>query len=154
MATGPTSPDKPPFDKLIVRVPSDLLKRELGLRREGKKEVLNPTFTKLPSVLSCALRCDVEKLGDYIGLPPQKVSDVITAADGDREKQIHYLLLAWVELCGEKATVEALLRALYDADDTRTIQEVAKGMSDPGEGVYWVCAGSVSVPANGRGVSP
>ena len=95
--------------------------------------VLNPTLTKLPSALSRVLRCDVEKLGGYIGLPPQRVSDVISAADGDRERQIHYLLLAWVEVRRRRATVEALLRALYDADETTAIEEVAKGMSTSGQ---------------------
>ena len=132
MAACIASPTKPPFENQISGVPKYVLQRKLGLR-EGQTVVLNPTLTKLPSALSRVLRCDVEKLGGYIGLPPQRVSDVISAADGDRESQIHYLLLAWVEVRRRRATVEALLRALYDADETTAIEEVAKGMSTSGQ---------------------
>ena len=99
--------------------------------------VLNPTLTELPSALSRAISCDVEKLGGYIGLPPQRVSEVISAADGDRERQIHYLLLAWVEVRRRRTTVEALLKALYEADElTTAIEEVAKRMSSSGQRRY------------------
>lgn len=137
---GPTSPDKPPFDKLIDRVPSDVRERGLGRQREGQDAVLNPTFIQLPSVLSSALYCGIEKLGECIGLSPQQVSDVISAADRDREGQIRYLLTTWAELRGEKATVEALMKGLYDADDTRTIDEVVEWMNTPGQAVCTVNA--------------
>ena len=135
MAAAPTGSDKPPFDNLIARVPIGLLKQALGLEQEGQKVVLNPTFIWLLSVLSRALYYGLEKLGASIGLESQQVSDVISAADGDREEQIHYLLLAWVERRGEEATVEALLRGLYDADDTKAIEEVVERMSTPGQGM-------------------
>ena len=136
MAAAPTSSDKPPFDILIDRVSNDLLKQALG-RREGQKVVLNTSFFQLPSVLSRALYCGLEKLGSCIGIKSQRVSDIISAADGDREGQIRYLLLAWVEGCGEEATVEALLRGLYDADDTKAIGDVAEWMNAPGQVVCY-----------------
>lgn len=139
MAGGPISPDKPPFDKLIDRVPSGLRERGLGLQGEGQSVVLNPTFIQLPSVLSRALYCGIEKLGSCIGLPPQQVSDVISAADGDREGQTRFLLTTWAELRREKATVEALMKGLYDADDTRTIEEVVQWMKTPGQGLCCQC---------------
>lgn len=129
MAAALTDSHKPPFDNLIVRVPTELRKQRLGLQQEGQKAVLNPTYVELPSLLSRALHCDPEMLGACVGLKSHRVSYIISTADGEKEKQIHNLLLAWVELCGEEATVEALLRRLYDAEHTTTIEEVVEWLN-------------------------
>ena len=120
MDASPLSPEKPPFDKLVAKVPRDLLQKPLGVQ-EG---------TLTASTVKKELRCDAEKLAIKLGLQPSRVSELIDAAEGDRKQQIGSILLGWVEDAGDRATVEALLRALYDTDETKTLERVVNNLGE------------------------
>ena len=127
------SQDKPPLDQLVNSVSPALLRQPVGVRRkEAQKFSFEPSVAKFRAVLKAELGCDLDKFGTVLGLSTARVCELMSAADGDRGKQIDYLLLAWVELLGEQATVEAVLRALYAADDARAVENVAKELSDSG----------------------
>lgn len=130
MATGK---DKRPFDQLVSRIPRDLLGQPVGLRlKEAQKYSFNPALEKFRSALKGGPQSNLDEFGTLLGLSTARVSEVMAAADEDRGKQIDYLLLAWVELLEEKATVEAVLRALYAADDTQVVEHLAKELTDTG----------------------
>ena len=128
-----TGEDKPPFDQLVGSVSPALLRQEVGVRlNEAQKFTFAQAAAKFRAVLKNELQCDLEKFGSFLGLPTARVCEVVSAADGDREKQIDFLLLAWAESLREGATVEEVLRALYAADDTRAVENISKELSDSG----------------------
>lgn len=130
MATGK---DKRPFDQLVSRIPRDLLGQQVGLRlKEAQKYSFNPALEKFRSALKDGPHSHLDRFGALLGLSTARVNEVMAAADEDRGKQMDYLLLAWVELFEKKATVEAVLRALYAADDTQVVEHLAKELTDTG----------------------
>jgi hypothetical protein len=132
MATG-SGGEKPPFDQLVSSVSPTVLRQEVGVRqKEAQKFTFAPSASKFRSVLKNELQCDLEKFGSFLGLPTARVCAVVSAADEDREKQIDYLLLAWVESLRERATIEEALRALYAADDTTAVENISNELSDSG----------------------
>ena len=125
--------DKPPFDQLVNSVPSTVMRQLVGSRQsEGQKFAFHPEVKKLRLALKTKLQCDLDKFGSSLGLPAARVSELLSAADGDQGKQVDYLMLAWVESSGERATVEEVLRAIYAADDTRALENIADELSDSG----------------------
>ena len=132
------SPDKQPFDRLISPIPKDLLSREIGFLGEGQLIVQNDTLSRLPPLLLSALPCSLVEFGETLELSPQTTEDAILFAEGDKLGQINQLLLAWVGQRGEATTVEKLLKALYDADDSKTVEKVAKSISAPGKAIILI----------------
>jgi hypothetical protein len=131
MACG--SQDKPPFDQLVASLSPMLLGQRVGTRAgEGQKFIFDPASKKFRSLLKAALQCELAKFGECLGLSSARVEDLMSAAEGDREKQIDYVLLAWVELRGEGATLDGALRALYSADDTQSLEIMARELNDSG----------------------
>ena len=125
--------EKRPFDRLVDNVSPDLLQRPLGRRQEGAQGfTFDRDMAKIRLAVKSGLHCDLDKFGTSLGLSAKRVSELISAGEGDRGKQIDYILLAWVESLGEQATLEALLRTLYAADDTRAVESVAKTMGESG----------------------
>jgi hypothetical protein len=110
-----------------------LLGQRVGTRAgEGQKFIFDPASKKFRSLLKAALQCELAKFGECLGLSSARVEDLMSAAEGDREKQIDYVLLAWVELRGEGATLDGALRALYSADDTQSLEIMARELNDSG----------------------
>ena len=131
MACG--SQDKPPFDQLVASLSPMFLGQRVGTRAgEGQKFIFDPASKKFRSLLKAALQCELAKFGEFLGLSSARVEDLMSAAEGDREKQIDYVLLAWVELRGEGATLDGALRALYSADDTQSLEIMARELKDSG----------------------
>lgn len=129
-----SSPEKLPFDKLVAKAPKDLLRRRLGAQKEGTlKIVFDASLSKIPSTVKQELRCHSEKFGSTLGLQPSRISDLIGAAEGDRRQQIGSILLGWVEDAGDGATVEALLKALYDVDEAKTVERVVDQLCELGK---------------------
>ena len=132
MATSVGREDKPPFDQLVNSVSPAIMRQLVGSRQEGQKFAFHSAAKKFRSAVKAKLNCDLDKFGSVLGLPAARVSELLSAADGDREKQIDYLVLAWVESSGESATVEEVLRAVYAADDTRALEDIANELSATG----------------------
>lgn len=127
------SQEKPPFDNLVESMSPVLLAQMVGVHiEEGRNFTFDPAAKKFRSLLKEELRCELAKFGSCLGLSTARVEEVMSAAEGDREKQIDYVLLAWVELCGETATFGGALKALYAADDTQTLEMVVRELSDSG----------------------
>ena len=125
--------DKPPFDQLVHPVSRALLQQAVGVRsQEGKFSFPHPGAAQFRRFIRDELCCDLYKFGDYLGLSAARVSELLSAAEGDREKQIDYILLAWVESNGERATIEEVFRAIYAADDTQAIENIVKKLGDSG----------------------
>ena len=133
--------EKPPFDQLVGSMSSMLLGQRVGVRaQEGQKFTFDPATKKFRSLLKAELQCEPAKFGECLGLSTARVEEVLSAAEGDQEKQIDYVLLAWVELCGEQgATFEGALRALYAADDTHALEIMARELNDSGIVLCFFC---------------
>ena len=129
MATGH---DKPPFDLLVSSLSPALLRQPVGVRLQESQRFSFVFDPKFRVVLRTELRCDLERFGSSLGLSTARVGELMSAADGDRGKQIDFLLLAWVESDGERATFEEALRAVYTADDTQAVEIIAKELGDSG----------------------
>ena len=128
------SQEKPPFDHLVSSMSPALLGQRVGVRvEEGQKFIFDQAAKRFRALLKTELQCSLDKFGSCLGLSTARVEEVISAAEGDSEKQMDYVLLAWVELCGEEgATLEGALRALYAADDTQTLQVLVEELGDAG----------------------
>ena len=106
---------KPPFDTLVSAV-SDLLKVALRDRQD--------VFRTVAKVLRDDLQCDLRVFAlTFLEVPSSMVDEL---ADGNGKIQIDSLLAKWVELLDERATVEAVLKAVYDADETVPIQKIVE----------------------------
>ena len=112
--------DETPFDKLIKSIPPDLLKESLIKKRNQSFSFTHDGETFF-GVITNALQCDLGSL------PTVRV---LSEADKDREKQISFLLLASTQ---RRATLEDVMKAAYDTDDTNTLEKLAKELSAAGK---------------------
>ena len=125
------SPDKQPFDRIISFVPNDLLHRKIGYIGERQQIVLNDTLAELPSLLLSVLPCSIEEFGKTLKVSAETIN--VPFGESDKLVQINQLLLAWVGKHDDEATVKKLLKALYDADHSKTVETVAKSINAPGK---------------------
>ena len=70
---------------------------------EGQKFIFDPASKKFRSLLKAALQCELAKFGECLGLSS-----------------------------GEGATLDGALRALYAADDTQSLEIMARELNDSG----------------------
>ena len=113
---------KPPFDTLVNAV-ANRLKVALGDQQAVHRAVAKVLREDLSS------QCDLSHFAvNFLRVDPSTVDDLMSAADGNREAQIDSLLSKWVELWEERATLEAVLKAIYDADETLAIQKIVEAL--------------------------
>ena len=130
MAAKKSEDSKPPLDTLVSAV-ANRLEVALGDQQAVHRAVAKVLREDLSS------QCDLSHFAvNFLRVDPSTVDSLMSAANGNREAQIDSILSKWVELWGEDATLDAVLKAIYDADETVAVQKIVEAVEALKSGKY------------------
>ena len=116
---------KPPFDQLVASLSPTIIKKPVCLLQVGGTSTLDDAAKKLVAVVAGQPDWTPSRFGSCLGLSDARIGELAACeSDGDgKANQMEGIILAWAENLGEGATVEAVLKSLYDEDESEILEK-------------------------------
>lgn len=115
---------KPPFDQLVASLSPTIIKKPVCLLPVGGTSTVDDAAKKLV-VVAGQPDWTPSRFGSCLGLSDARISELVPCERDEEGKanQMEEILLAWAENLGEGATVEAVLKSLYDGDESEILEK-------------------------------